>query len=285
MSVLQKTLLGAALLGCLLLVRALAARRTDRAPNTKPGNKVRIAYVLLASGNPPMQAALSRALHRIAGAEATVEADADEGALTINLPSGSTVFALLVPMPVPGDEIEHASRLSLAAYGKDAAIAPHTAHLVVTEMSGGGAQWPSTHSLGLSHRLPRRPARSAFTGAAVGGVAHPTRFFIELAEAERLPLPAWIGVSIVPAGEDRVSVLGAGMQQLGLTDLLLSCPREAVDDGLAYFFDLLRYAVERGAAPADGDTVGRTATEQVRVRHLPSPLDQTVSVWSVNLER
>jgi hypothetical protein len=48
-------------------------------------------------------------------------------------------------------------------------------------------------------------------------------------------------------------------------------------------FDLLAYAAKRGAAVADGDTIGRSATEKLRVRHEPSPLGSGETVWRVDL--
>ena len=48
-------------------------------------------------------------------------------------------------------------------------------------------------------------------------------------------------------------------------------------------FDLLTYLANRGVAIPDGDTVGRSADEKLKVRYVPSPIDESKKVWRVEL--
>jgi len=73
------------------------------------------------------------------------------------------------------------------------------------------------------------------------------------------------------------------MQQLGLPDLLLVVPQDSESSALEIFFDLLAYVAERGQAIPNGDTVGRTATEKLRVKYVKSPVDSSKKVWRVEV--
>lgn len=46
----------------------------------------------------------------------------------------------------------------------------------------------------------------------------------------------------------------------------------------------LGYVLSRGKALLAGDTIGRTATERLRVRYVPSPVDPSKRVWTIELK-
>lgn len=48
-------------------------------------------------------------------------------------------------------------------------------------------------------------------------------------------------------------------------------------------FDLLAYVAQRGEAIPEGETVGRTDEERLRVRYVTSPLNSKAKVWRVEL--
>jgi hypothetical protein len=74
----------------------------------------------------------------------------------------------------------------------------------------------------------------------------------------------------------------AQAQRLGLEDLLFSAPLKGEHDALSTFFDLIAYTVTRGRVPTAGDTVGPSAKVRWKVKHVPSPIDKKLTVWSVD---
>jgi hypothetical protein len=75
------------------------------------------------------------------------------------------------------------------------------------------------------------------------------------------------------------------MAQLELPDLLLVGPSGEGNALVLFAFDLLSYVVSRGGAIPEGDTVGRTASEELPVVYVPSPIDSAVRVMKVELPR
>lgn len=79
-------------------------------------------------------------------------------------------------------------------------------------------------------------------------------------------------------------MLSLGMKQLNLPDLLLIAPKSSGNSALEPFFTFLSYVANRGEPVPDGDTIGRSETEKLRVQYVPSPLDQKTKVWRVELK-
>lgn len=91
----------------------------------------------------------------------------------------------------------------------------------------------------------------------------------------------WTGVSVARR-RGRLSLLSLGMGQLNLPDLLLLAPPSG-NATLETFFDLLAYLANRGTAMPEGDTVGRTAEERLKVHYVDSPVNPGKIVWRVEL--
>jgi hypothetical protein len=82
----------------------------------------------------------------------------------------------------------------------------------------------------------------------------------------------------VPPGQSR------DVAALDLPDLELTVPRSSYDaDAVDLLYDFLHYTITRGAAIPDGDTVGRSAEERLKVRYVRSPVDPEKKVWRVDL--
>ncbi len=77
-----------------------------------------------------------------------------------------------------------------------------------------------------------------------------------------------------------VQLLSTGLRQFGLPEMMITAPRSGSGGALAYLFDMAAYVVRRGQAIPENDTVGRTATEKLRVRYQPSPVlpDERIAV-------
>jgi hypothetical protein len=210
--------------------------------------------------------------------------DGQGAAFELSLGAGGKGVVALMPMPVPNHEAEEASHFSVSFFGGRWRLPPHKAHLVVTVTDKA----PPLEALSAFTSLVAAVAKATHAvGIYVGnaGATHDPKFFEEIA-GERdthSRLILWSGVSI--SKEDgRLNLLSLGMKQLALPDVLLSMPPSKADDALGTLFDLLGYLVDLGKPLPEGDTFGRTATEKIPVRYVPSPADPKVKVWSVSLD-
>lgn len=79
-------------------------------------------------------------------------------------------------------------------------------------------------------------------------------------------------------------MLSLGMKQLDLPELLLIAPKSSGNSALEPFFTFLSYVANRGEPVPEGDTIGRSETEKLRVQYVPSPLDRKTKVWRVEIK-
>jgi hypothetical protein len=189
-----------------------------------------------------------------------------------------------VTTPVPEGEAEHAAQFSIASLGNAHALTPHAAHLALVyspEEDLNAVAELQAFTRVLSALLVASGAQAVFWADA--GATHPAGFFVELAQNTELPMPLWSGVSQARTPDGRLSLLSLGMSQLGMSDLLVTAPREQAAGALGFFYDLLAYVAERGSILRAGETTGRSADEQLVVRHRPSPDDDTLTVFCVDL--
>ncbi len=124
-------------------------------------------------------------------------------------------------------------------------------------------------------------AQAVYWGDA--GASHPAGFFVEVAQNVEIPLPLWSGVSRWRLPDGRLGLLSLGMSQLGMLDLFVTAPADQATEALGFFYDLLTYVAERGSVLRDGETTGRSEDEQLVVYHRPSPDDDTLKVFAVDL--
>ena len=93
----------------------------------------------------------------------------------------------------------------------------------------------------------------------------------------------WNGISRASESDGQFSFLSLGMNQIALPDLYLITPVDNVGVALERFFDLLAYVADRGEPIPDGDTIGATADERLKVKCTASPAGNGSVVWMVRL--
>jgi Domain of unknown function (DUF4261) len=189
-----------------------------------------------------------------------------------------------IPTPVPEGEAEHAAAFSIASLGNAKALAPHAAHLILiytpAEDLNAVAELQAFTRV-MAALLVASRAQAVYWGDA--GATHPAGFFVEVAQNVELPLPLWSGVSRWRMPDGRLGLLSLGMSQLEMLDLLVTAPHEDAATALGFFYDLLAYVAERGSILRAGETTGRSEDEQLVVYHRPSPDDDTLKVFAVDL--
>lgn len=273
--------------------RILDFLRKKRAPQPLPPSQMNLAFVLLPDARLPDASAVAECYSQFEPGGRLEVVDDDSGAsdqnptvTSFSLASGQHGFVALMPAPVPNGEADDAARFSVGSFGTGWTLPPHAAHLVVTAPTDPAT--PPVENLSRFTSFVAAVARASGSVAVYwgnAGATHGAEFFTSIASEQGVTprMVLWTGVSIA-RDSNRLSLLSLGMGQLNLPDLLLSAPASAANDALAAFFDLLGYVASRGEAIPDGDTVGRTAEERLKVRYVASPIDRSRKVWSVELQ-
>jgi hypothetical protein len=241
---------------------------------------MRLCFVLLADIKPLTAVRFEKALKEFPELGAVTWLSSSREGTTGFSVGGINVLAALMPMPVPDGEADGATDRSLSGLDGSWTLPEHRAHLVVVQQGPkrGDLEELSTFTRVVASVVRATDAVGVYWGE--GGATHHPEFVVNIAHSE-LPLPVWVGVSVADtsSGKELVSI---GMRQLGLPDLLLTTAK--VDgEVFEFFYDLLAYVARRGKKLPEGDAVGRTEKEKLKVRYVPSPLDPQDEVWSVAL--
>lgn len=254
------------------------------------GKNMRVAFVLLSEPRLPKREDVVQSFSTFATKGQGIqlgksEAKPDSEVLEFDLKPNGNAFVMLLPMAVPNGEADDAVRFSLSAMGTGWKLPKHNAHLIVTcNTSGAPLESLSLLTSLLAAVVKSSPAVGIYWGEA--SATHDPKFFLETAQESDISfrIMLWTGVSMAREADGRLSLLSLGMEQLNLPDLLLVAPKSAGSSALEAFFNLLAYVANRGTPIPDGDTVGRSATEKLRVQYVSSPLDQKTKVWRVEMK-
>ncbi len=252
-----------------------------------------LAFVLLAEARLPRAediirayAALPSRRNRASTLDEHLEKASSDEIVSLSFRSKEPAFIALVPAAVPNGEADEGAQFSMSSLGTGWQLPPHTAHLLVTLASSGSltaVEELSRFTSLLAAVVLSSDAVGVYWGAA--GATHDPQFFVALSQEPGVSprIMLWSGLSVARDSEGRLSLLSLGMKQLHLPDLLLVASEASEDSALETFFDLLGYLAARGKPLPEGDTVGRTAQERLRVHYVPSPVDPTARVWRVEL--
>jgi hypothetical protein len=243
---------------------------------------MRLAFVLTPK---PMALSGSRVAASFArmfpGERPTLGKD-DDGVTASLTIGGDDIILGAMPVPVPNGEAESAAQFSLGAFSKAPPLAPHGAHITVVQRDTRPARESLTRfTRALAAVIEATDAVGVYWGEA--GATHTAQFFLDVVRAEDGFLMLWTGVSTARESADRVSLLSLGMKQLGQPDLMVSAPAASAGQTFPILLDMLSYAIDGGAPPADRETIGRTAQEKWTVRHGPNPIDPARSIWRIDL--
>jgi len=247
-----------------------------------------IAYVLTAGIATADPAAIMDSHSRLVpGAPPLTIDTGDPRAMQISA-GGDLVFLLAaMPAPVPNGEADAAAQFSVSAFGTGWKLPAHGGHFILAYR--GDSTLRRDHALTVFTTVAAAVAEAC---QAVGiywgpaGATHEPEFFREIAAQATVqpPVMLWTGVSLARGG-GKVSLLSRGLpEQLGLPDLLIEASGKQGNEALGFFFDLLGYVVRRNAPFAEGETVGRTATEKLPVRYVASPAGGEAKVMRVELK-
>jgi hypothetical protein len=110
-----------------------------------------------------------------------------------------------------------------------------------------------------------------------GTVVHEPSEFLDLTSsfsATNIPGRAWLDVRVEPVDAQSVRCFTTGLAPLGFREIEIARSTLDPDELLGFVGDTACYIVNGRKHIKHGETMGRTATEQYKVRHTPSMFDR-----------
>ena len=210
------------------------------------------------------------------------EKEAEDGDLPMQCLEYADYLIALMPIPVQiGDDIDQICTHS--RLWPDATPAPvgYAAHTIVTVMrfSDDGQEANLVAQAGLLSRVLASAVAVSDSIQAVyfGSANHVVLpgLFRELTQAtlpEPLPI-AWVAINVGQRPDGVMTGHTRGMDMLGLMDIEIPETEDTAEGVFTRLTGIVDYLIENGMVISDGDTLGATDEERIRVVYGPSALD------------
>jgi hypothetical protein len=219
------------------------------------------------------------------------DADDDESPMQC-LEYGDSLIALM-PIPVQiGDDIGQICAHSRLWPNATPAPVDYAAHTIVTVMEFG-KDGQDTNLVAQAALLSRVLASAIAVSGSVqavyfGSANHVVLpgLFRELTQAtlpEPMPI-AWVAINVGERPDGVMTGHTRGMDMLGLMDIEIPETQDSAEEVFGRLTGIVDYLVENGMVISDGDTLGATAEERIRVVHGPSALDPERQVMRLQHE-
>ncbi len=251
-------------------------KQTDSSKRTLgPGGPI-ISALLLEGESFPVDAFLKQAAKtRIAG-KAVSGIQRGDGAV-FSFEVGDEFFALaLMPAPYPAQDLEGpiATSWMWPRQPPIESVKQHRSHLLVT--TTGGAADPVRRRLVLTAvtaLAARQPGVMAVYWPEATLVLFPP-VFVNMAEKinspEAPPLYLWVDLRAFRNEDGTTGLFTTGLSPLGHMEIEI--PRIDMEPGdlREWLLNIMYYLLENGPVLKDGETIGMSAEQHIRIRHCPS---------------
>ena len=254
-----------------------------------PRADIGLAFILASEPVEPDPDKLTAAAQRLLGVDLILEASGSEDSSgkaiqSYSVDGGPTLMVMMVDAPHP--DVAAMPRGLTSPRAGLAEAAP--AHYIVTALGLSGAprqrdEWLARLTCAV---VEASPAVAAMLGFGV--MFHAADIFQQTVASEdqgNLPMGVCIDLTVATEQDGRLSFLTHGMPRYSREDLYVTAAAE--NGGGA--FELASLLVRWQLSDPDkqfptGDTVGRTAEEQIEVKRQASPIDQNTQVIRLDLE-
>jgi hypothetical protein len=251
-------------------------RQADSSKHTLgPGGPI-LSALLLEGESFPVDAFLKQAAKtRIAGKTVSNIQHADGGVFSFEV--GDEFFALaLMPAPYPASDLEGPIATSWMWPKRPPIenVKQHRSHLLIT-MTGGAAD-PVRRRLTLTAvtaLAAKQPGVMAVYWPEATLVLFPP-VFVNMAETinspEAPPLYLWVDLRAFRNADGTTGLFTTGLSPLGHMEIEI--PRIDMEPGelREWLLNIMYYLLENGPVLKDGETIGMSAEQHVRIRHCPS---------------
>jgi hypothetical protein len=224
-------------------------------------------------------------------AEESVDAEAADATVVIELESGSLLAVSHFLFKIPGDEAARGANASPFWPNGAVEAAAHGSNIAVFNLGSQGS--PVDRALDLTRAVQAvlevagDRALGVLWGSAQPAATRADLFSSLVADASRenLPLNVWVRFQMVLTEDsDNRGLYTSGLRQFDLMEVEVppcSTPYEQVFDAV---LALAHYLVTQGPVIGDGDTIGGPGEEPVRITYGPSMVFEGAEVYTLNLK-
>lgn len=183
----------------------------------------------------------------------------------------------LVNQPIPWSELEGPAAISWWWPEAAETLQGHTAHLVIT--LSGGLGTPLERFILLTHLTAAVVASTDAAGVfwPMGTIVHEPAMYLEYSEgvspADIVP-QLWFDMRVFEHDEGGYGFFTTGLAPLGLYEVEIDRTTRDPEDVFDFCQGIISYLVTSGEEIEPGETIGRTAEEQVPVRYADSQFDR-----------
>jgi hypothetical protein len=228
---------------------------------------------------------LDQSLLRLGEARTDAEGDkdADDEDSSVQCLEYADYLIALMPIPVQiGDDIDQICAHSRLWPEATPAPVDYTAHTIVTVMRFGDDSQEDSNLVAQAALLSRVLASAVALSDSIqavyfGSANHVVLpgLFRELTQAtlpEPLPI-AWVAINVGSRPDGVMTGHTRGMDMLGLMDIEIPETGDTAEGVFSRLTGIVDYLIENGMVINDGDTLGATEEERIRVVYGPSALD------------
>jgi hypothetical protein len=251
-------------------------KKTDPSKNRSERSGPILSALLLEAESFPVGAFLNQAAKtRIAGKSASNPDPGDGGVFSFDLGDEFVALALM-PVPYPATDLDGpiATAWLWPQQPPIANVKRHRSHLLIT-MSGGAAD-PVRRRLiltAVTALAARQPGVMAVYWPEGTQIVYPP-VFIEMASTMRSPeappLCLWVDLRVFRNNDGTTGLFTTGLPPLGHMEIEI--PRIEMPTGelREWVLNVMDYLLENGPVLKDGETIGTSAEQKIRIRHCPS---------------
>jgi hypothetical protein len=235
-------------------------------------SKLLLAFVALNSPRVPTpEQVISLLRDKYTSDPVPTAGSAGDPSVFFDLPDGTAVFALM-PAPIPWGDLEGPCQTAFWWPEAEAVLRKHTHHFIVSLMTEVGT--PLERHVWLTKFIAALVESSDAAGVywGTGTVVHPPGMFCEQAEraAADNPVPQlWIDLRCWPEGRG-FRFATTGMYAFGIPEVEVDHATWPPGELYDFCANVVAYILRRGSAIPDGESIGRSATEKIKIRHAPS---------------
>jgi hypothetical protein len=200
---------------------------------------------------------------------------------------GSLLIAGLVDAPLPQHHWQ--SWTENAWWWPEAAevMSGNQAHLVVSSSWDQSTRLDAhvKHTLVVREFIDQLPALAVSWGSVLVSANQFAGEFHKFQSEQILPVRLWVLIQLSGDGEGGTIVSTRGMDAFGLREIEANSAPMEPQDALLFVNNLAGYLISKGPVVDDGDTVGGSENERIRVRFAPSFREGLGEVYLLDFER
>lgn len=248
---------------------AMVATSSTRLPDAAP-------ILEGASGKPSL---ISKWLGKLTGKSVPASPSVDWEGENLIFPCGDAQVAVsLMPAPIPWSQLEGPCATAMLWPDATEAMKQHTNFFLVAIL--GGSMDPVERRVLLTRIVSKVVANTDCVGVywGDGTLVHAPDTFLEFApkaRADDIPGPLWLDVRVEPNPDGSWRCFTTGMAPLGFAEIEVQSSSLDPGDLLEFIGDTACYIVNTRQHIPEGNTMGRTPTQQFQVRYGESMFDRS----------